>query len=44
MKPTKYTVPILKRLLKERRVRGHSGKRKAELIAMLQDSDPPPLL
>ena len=42
MEPPKYSVPILKRLVKEHGVRGYSGKRKAELIAMLQASDPPP--
>ena len=35
-----YTVPILKQLLKEYGVRVYSGKSKAELIAMLQDSNP----
>ena len=42
MEPTKYTIPILKQLLKERGVRGYAGKREAELIAMLQASDPQP--
>ena len=42
MEPTKYTVSILKQLLKEHGVRGYSGQRKAELIAMLQASDPQP--
>ena len=41
MEPTKYTVPILKCLLKECGVRGYSGKRKAELIGMLQASNSP---
>ena len=42
MEPTKYTVPILKRLLKECVVRGYSGKRKDELIVLLRDSKPQP--
>ena len=40
MEPTKYTVRILKHLLKERGVKGYSGKRKAKLIVMLQASKP----
>ena len=35
-------VPRLGELLKERGVRSYSGKRKAELLAMLQASDPQP--
>ena len=42
MEPTKYTIPILKRLLKKHGVRGYSGKRKAKLITMLQASNPQP--
>ena len=34
-----HMVPRLTELLKERGVRGYSGKRKAELIRMLRDSD-----
>ena len=40
IEPVKYTVPILKQLLKEHGVRAYSGKRKAELIAILQASNP----
>ena len=36
MELTKYGVSMLKRRLKDHGVRGYSGKRKAELIAMLQ--------
>ena len=43
MEPAKYTVPILKRLLKEHGVRDYSGKIKAELIVMLQASKPHPI-
>ena len=42
MESTKYTVPILKQLLKECGIGGYSGKRKAELITMLQASNTPP--
>ena len=37
-----YMIPRLKELLKQRRVRGYSRKRKAELIPMLRDSDSRP--
>ena len=40
--PTKYTIRILKRLLRDSGVRGYSGERKAELIKLLQGSDPQP--
>ena len=38
-KPTKYTISILKCLLKECGVRGYSANRKAEPIEMPQASD-----
>ena len=37
-----HVVPRLREILRERGVRGYSGKKKAELIAMLRASDPQP--
>ena len=34
-------IPELKSLTRERRLRGYSRMRKAELVALLQDSPPP---